>query len=146
MKILSVVGDRVAILLDGASTGQKYTVMEATLPPGGGPPPHLHHNEDETMLVLSGEVTFHLGDTTRLLKKGDFIFAPKGIPHYFKNTGSSEAILLETASPAGVELFFEAAGHPLPNRETPPLPLTAEDIPHMMAIAPSFGIDILVSK
>lgn len=143
MKVLSVAGDRVAILLDGAVTDQKYTVMEATLPPNGGPPPHLHHNEDETMFVLSGEVTFFLGDSTKVSKAGDFIFAPRGIPHHFKNTGTEEAVLLETASPAGIERFFEAAGHPLSDRNAPPLPFTAEDIARMIAIAPSFGIEIL---
>lgn len=143
MKVLSVAGDRVAILLDGAATNQKYTVMEATLPPNAGPPPHVHHKEDETISVLSGEITFFLGDTSRLLKRGEFIFAPRGIPHHFKNTGTEDAILLETASPAGIELFFEAAGHSLPDRNTPPLPRTTEDITRMIAVAPSFGIDIL---
>ena len=146
MKVLSVAGDRVAILLEGAATNQKYTVMEATLLPNAGPPPHVHHNEDETMFVLSGEITFFLGDTTKILKKGDFVFAPKGIPHHFKNTGTEDAILLETASPAGIELFFEAAGHPLPDRDAPPLPPTTEDIARMIAVAPSFGIDILTSS
>jgi len=143
MKVISVAGDRVAILLDGAATDQRYTVMEATLPPKAGPPPHVHHREDETMLVLSGEVTFFVGDTTKVLKAGEFIFAPRGIPHHFKNTGTEEAVLLETASPAGVERFFEAVGHPLPDRNAPPLPPTAEDIARMIALAPSYGIDIL---
>jgi quercetin dioxygenase-like cupin family protein len=144
MKVLSVAGDRVAILLDGAATGQKYTIMEATLPPDAGPPPHVHHREDETISVLSGEITFFLGDTTKLLKTGDFIFAPRGIPHHFKNTGPEEAILLETASPAGIESFFEAVGHQLADRNTPPMPRSAEDVAHMIAVAPSFGIDILI--
>lgn len=143
MKVLSVAGDRVAILLDGAATCQKYTIMEATLPVNAGPPPHLHHREDETISVLSGEITFFLGDATKLLKTGDFIFAPRGIPHHFKNTGTEEAILLETASPAGIESFFETVGHPLLDRNAPPLPRTAEDITHMIAVAPSFGIEIL---
>ncbi len=143
MKVLSVAGDRVAILLDGAATNQKYTIMEACLPPNAGPPPHVHHREDETIAVLSGEITFFLGDTSKVMKRGDFIFAPRGIPHHFKNTGSKEAILLETASPAGIEIFFEAVGHSLPDRESLPIPPTAEDIAHMIAIAPSFGIDIL---
>jgi quercetin dioxygenase-like cupin family protein len=143
MKVLSVAGDRVAILLDGAATNHKYTIMEACLPPNAGPPPHVHHNEDETISVLSGEITFFLGDTTNVMKTGDFIFAPRGIPHHFKNTGTEEAILLETASPAGIEVFFEAVGHSLPDRDAPPLPRTAEDITRMIAIAPSFGIDIL---
>jgi quercetin dioxygenase-like cupin family protein len=146
MKVLSVAGDRVAILLDGAATNQKYTVMEATLPPNAGPPPHVHHREDETISVLSGEITFFLGDTTRLLRKGEFIFAPRGIPHHFKNTGTEDAILLETASPAGIEVFFEAAGHLLPDRNAPPLPPIAEDIARMIAVAPSYGIDILTKS
>lgn len=144
MKVLSVAGDRVAILLDGAASNQKYTIMEACLPPNAGPPPHVHHREDETISVLSGEITFFLGNTTKLLKKGDFIFAPRGVPHHFKNTGTEEAILLETAAPAGIEVFFETVGHSLPDRDTPPLPRTNEDLAHMIAIAPSFGIDILV--
>ena len=146
MKVLSVAGDRVAILLDGAATNQKYTVMEATLPPNAGPPPHVHHREDETISVLSGEITFFLGDTTRLLRKGEFIFAPRGIPHHFKNTGTEDAILLETASPAGIEVFFEAAGHLPSDRNAPPLPPIAEDIARMIAVAPSYGIDILTKS
>jgi len=117
--------------------------MESTLPPNAGPPPHVHHREDETISVLSGEITFFLGSSTRIMKVGDFIFAPRGIPHHFKNTGTEDAVLLETASPAGIELFFEAAGHLLPDRNAPPLPRTSEDIARMIAVAPSFGIDIL---
>jgi len=110
MKILSVAGDRVAILLDGAATNQKYTVMEATLPPKAGPPPHVHTREDEAFLVLAGEVTFYLGDKTIVRQKGESLFAPRNIPHHFKNTGTEDAVLLETASPAGIEDFFVAAG------------------------------------
>jgi len=146
MKVLSVAGDRVAILLDGTSTHGQYTLMEASLPPQSGPPPHVHQNEDETFMVLSGEVTFYLGDSTKVLKRGDSIFAPRHIPHHFKNTGSTEAILVETASPAGIERFFEAAGHPLPDRNASPLPPSAGDIARMIAIAPSFGIEILAHK
>ena len=143
MNVISVAGDRVAILLGGADTQQQYTVMEAWLPPGGGPPRHLHHREDETFLVLEGEVTFYVGDTVIVLKKGGFIFAPRGIPHYFRNTGAGEALLLETAFPAGVETFFAAAGKALPDRSSQPLEFGREEIAHMIAIAPSFGIEIL---
>lgn len=143
MKVISVAGDRVAILLSGADTNGAYVVMEATLPPNGGPPRHVHQREDETMFVLAGEITFYLGDTTRVLKKGDFIFAPRGIPHHFKNTGTEEAILLETASPAGIERYFESIGRQLKDRSSPPVPPTKEDIATMIATAPSYGIEIL---
>jgi mannose-6-phosphate isomerase-like protein (cupin superfamily) len=143
MTVFSVAGDRVVILLDGEDTAQKYTVMEATLPPGGGPPPHLHHREDEVFLVLSGEVTFFVGEVRTVLRAGESLWAPRGVPHHFLNTGTEEASLLETAMPAGVERFFAAAGHPLSDRHAVPLPATAEDIARMIALAPDYGIDIL---
>ncbi len=146
MKVLSVAGDRVAILLDGAATNQKYTVMEATLPPKSGPPPHVHTREDEAFLVLTGEVTFYLGDQTIVRQKGESLFAPRNIPHHFKNTGTEDAVLLETASPAGIEDFFEAAGKPLGSRQDRPQPPTPADIQHMRAIAPDYGITILPPK
>ena len=146
MKTISVAGDKVTILLSGQDTAQQYVVMEATVPPGAGPPPHLHFETDETFLVLSGEITFYLGEKIILLNRGEFIFAPKGIPHYFKNTGHEDAILLETATPAGIEHFFEKVGHPLSSREDRPLPLTAADIKRMQLLAPEFGIQILAPK
>ena len=87
MKTLSVAGDRVVILLEGADTGQQYSVMEATVPPGGGPPPHRHHHEDETVRVLASQLTFYLGDKSFYLRIGQFI-SLRGIPNHFKNTGS----------------------------------------------------------
>ena len=146
MKVISVAGDRVAILLGGQDTNGQYTIMEAALPPKGGPPPHVHTREDESFMVLVGEVTFYLGDKTIVLHKGESLFAPRDIPHYFKNTGTEEAVLLEIASPAGVEVFFEAAGRPLASRNAQPQPPTSEDIKRMRAIAPDYGITILSPK
>ena len=77
MKTLSVAGDRVVILLEGADTEQKYSVMEATVAPGGGPSPHLHHHEDETFLVLAGKLTFYLGDKSFLLEKNNLFLLPE---------------------------------------------------------------------
>jgi len=121
-------------------TQGQYTVMEATLPP------HVHQRADETFLVLAGQVTFHLDDKTLLLKTGEFIFAPRGIPHYFKNIGAQEAILLETALPAGVERFFEADGKLLATRRDSPSPVSAGDISRMRRIAPEFGITLFLPK
>ena len=74
MKTISVAGDRVTILLAGSETDNAYTIMEALLPPGGGPPPHVHHREDEGFLVMSGEVTFYLGEKTIQLKAGSIFW------------------------------------------------------------------------
>lgn len=144
MKTLSVAGDRVTVLLSGEETGNAYTLMEIFMPPGGGPPPHMHHREDEGFLVMEGEVTFYLGEETRILKRGEYIFAPRGTAHHFRNTGSSTALIIATASPAGIEKFFEEVGMMLENRAGVPVPLTAEAVRLMVSTAPKYGIDILV--
>jgi mannose-6-phosphate isomerase-like protein (cupin superfamily) len=55
--------------------------------PGSGPELHLHPYE-EVFLILEGEAMFTLGDETRVARAGDFLIAPPGVPHSFKNTGS----------------------------------------------------------
>ena len=55
--------------------------------PGGGPELHRHPYE-EVFLILEGEATFTLGDETRIARAGEFLIAPPGVPHAFKNTGS----------------------------------------------------------
>ncbi len=144
MKYLSVAGDRVTIFLEGTQTAGAYTLMEAVLAPGKGPPPHVHHREDEGFLVMVGEVTFYRGDETIVLRAGEYLFAPREIPHHFKNTGSIDARVIETASPAGIEHFFIAAGTLLATAEDPAVPVTPEALTHMIAIAPKYGIEILV--
>jgi quercetin dioxygenase-like cupin family protein len=145
MRYLSVAGDPLTVLLDGNETGGAYTVMEAILPPGGGPPPHVHSLEDEGFLVITGEVTFYLGDNTIVLKPGEYLSAPRGIPHHFVNSGSIEAIVLETATPAGIENFFAEVGTPIAGRNAERIPMTKGIIAKMIATAPKYGITMLVS-
>ena len=146
MKILSVAGDRVAILLSGEDTQGQYTVMESVVAPGAGPPPHVHAREDEMFLVLAGEITIYQGEKTVRLEKGGYLFAARGLPHSFRNTGQEDARMVITTSPAGIEKFFEKVGQPLAkptDRATPP---TTEEIQRMQATASEYGITILPPK
>ena len=52
----------------------------------------LHrHPYEEVFLILEGEATFTLGDETLVARGGDFLIAPPGVPHAFKNTGTGRA-------------------------------------------------------
>ena len=62
-------------------------IHNAGMAPGAGPELHRHPYE-EVFLILEGEATFTLGDETRVARAGDFLIAPPGVPHAFKNTGS----------------------------------------------------------
>ncbi len=146
MRYLSVAGNSLTILLDGGDTGGAYTLMESILPPGGGPPRHVHHREDEGFLVMAGEVTFHVGDEAFVRKEGQYLFAPRDIPHQFVNTGHSEAIVLETAMPSGIEIFFDEIGTPIPARNACMIPFSAEARARMIAAAPKYGVEILLPR
>ena len=144
LKFISVAGDSVTILLEGADTGGVYTIMESRVPPGGATPPHVHQREDEAFLVMDGELTFFIGGEKIVRKKNEYLFAPRGIPHQITNASDAGATVVITASPAGIEHFFEAVGTPLTSREGPGVELTLEAAEHMMKVAPKFGINILV--
>lgn len=144
MKTLSVSGDIVMVLRDGADTQGAYSVMELLIAPGNGTPPHVHHREDETFLIMDGEMTFWVDGAVRVLKKGDFLHAPKDVPHHYANTGTNPARLVVTAVPAGIEEFFEKVGTVLNSPNDPTVPLTPEAIALMIETAPQYGIEILV--
>ena len=143
IRTTSVAGDRITILLDGKDTQGAYSVMEITLPPGGGTPPHIHHREDEAFMLVAGEVTFYCGGEVIVRRAGEYLLGPRDVPHHYTNTGDTDAIMIMTATPAGVEDFFESVGTALPSRTAPPVPLTPEGIGRIVAQAPQYGIEIL---
>ena len=52
---IGLVGDTYTILLSGADTDGRYSLIDMHIPPGGGPPPHRHDFE-ESFTVLEGEI------------------------------------------------------------------------------------------
>jgi quercetin dioxygenase-like cupin family protein len=108
---------------------------------GGAPPRHVHHREDETFYVIAGEISFFVGDQRIEATAGDFVFAPKGVPHAFL-VKSDRAEYLTSFSPAGAELFFaEIAPRVVPG-ESAPLP-SEPDPEEFARIASSYGIEIV---
>ena len=121
-KTLNVVGSRVRIMLSGEQTGGAFTMVEDVTPPGGGPPPHIHSREDEGFVVLEGEIEILAGDRWVRGPPGTAAFAPRGVPHTYRNAGSTPSRMLVTISPAGFEKFFvevdrmSASGPPTPEK------------------------------
>ena len=77
-----------------------------------------------------------------MLSAGDFLLAPRGVPHTIRNTGSEDVRMLIMSTPAGFEDFVQAFGtpaltHELPVLEGPP------DIGRAAALAAENGIDLL---
>jgi quercetin dioxygenase-like cupin family protein len=135
-------GDQVRFILTGAQTGGAFFLAEVLVRPGGGPPPHVHDREDETFYVLQGTVTVQVGAQTISASQGDCAHLPRGIVHSFRNTGKEDARMLVTATPAGVEKFFEEAFSPAVEGQEPP-PLTPEWIARLMAASAKYGQTVL---
>ncbi len=71
-----------------------------------------------------------------------FANMPVGMPHSFKNESSRPAKMLLSVAPAGLEQMFFEFGVPPPEGCTTALPPTKEEIEKLLAVAPTYEIEI----
>jgi mannose-6-phosphate isomerase-like protein (cupin superfamily) len=107
MRIEVLPGETVTFKATSADTDGAYTLIEAIDQPQSGPPLHLHRREDESFYILEGTFAFQIGDRALTATAGWFMTAPKGVPHSYKNIGTTPAKMLSLFVPAGIENFFE---------------------------------------
>lgn len=112
-------GSRMEVLASAETTGGAYGLMLQEAARGFSPPLHRHEREDDAYLVLSGEVTFRLGDDDRLVGPGGFVFLPRGVPHTFR-VESDTARWVEIVSPGGFEQWHLECSDPAGGDGLPP--------------------------
>jgi quercetin dioxygenase-like cupin family protein len=143
---LGVVGDTYTILLSGADTAGRYTLIDMHVPPGGGPPPHRHDFE-EMFSILDGEIELSFRGETLVAAAGETVNIPANAPHVFRNAGDRPARLLCLCSPSGQEDFFRAVGVPVAHRTQAPPALDAAAqaafIAKAQALAPQYRTELL---
>ena len=93
-------GRSATLKLLGGATGGSIMLFEETVPAGTMSTFHLHHDSDEVAYVLSGEVTFKIGDVVAVGGPGTCAFMPRGVPHAWKNTGAESGRVLFLYTPA----------------------------------------------
>jgi quercetin dioxygenase-like cupin family protein len=146
---LGVVGDTYTILVSGADTAGRYTLIDMHVPPGGGPPPHRHDFE-EMFTILDGEIELTFRGVSAVATAGETINVPANAPHVFRNVSDRAARLLCLCSPAGQEEFFREVGVPVAHRTQAPPALdeaaTSAFIAKAMALAPQYRTELLLSK
>ncbi|HAP67517.1 MAG TPA: hypothetical protein DCQ99_06995 [Nitrospinae bacterium] len=62
--------------------------------------PHIHETHDLTVVVKRGKGVLHIGKDELPMKCEDIAFIPKGIFHYFVNTGSEPAVAYVIFNPS----------------------------------------------
>jgi len=141
-KALWVAGDLVTFKVVGEDTNGAYSLFEVESNPGGGPPPHIHRSEDEIFCVLEGEHEVSIGERAIRASAGTIVYAPRNIPHAYKNVGATSGRILGFVAPAGLEGFFEEVGEETTDESSPP-PFGQEEIERLLAAAPKYGIEML---
>jgi quercetin dioxygenase-like cupin family protein len=112
-----------SFLATGKDTDNAYSLIHCYFRKGFTPPPHFHQLEDESFYILEGKMEFQIGEKKFTASAGEFVVAPKGIPHSF-NLISETAKALLVISPAGFETLFREFGEPAITLELPPAPET----------------------
>ena len=109
------VGDsRITIKVRSADTGEKYEIIESTLPPGFDSPPHVHKRMEQAFYVLEGEVEFKLDAQTVRARAGALVRVPTGVSHAFSNPTRVWGKMLQVHTGAALEQMFEELAQAFP--------------------------------
>jgi quercetin dioxygenase-like cupin family protein len=93
--------------VDAGHLEGRLLVMEGEIQPGQFIVPHTHTREDECTYVLSGELTYQLGEEVRLVTAGTYVVKPRGIAHAFWNAAAEPARVVEMHVPATLGGFYD---------------------------------------
>jgi quercetin dioxygenase-like cupin family protein len=104
-----------------AETNGAFFLIEDRIVRGKSTPFHLHPYEDETLIVLEGELLVSVGGTEqRVGPRGAAVF-PRGVPHAFVVTSES-ALILGLQTPGSGEAFYRDASDPVSGDVDPARP------------------------
>jgi mannose-6-phosphate isomerase-like protein (cupin superfamily) len=111
------------VLAGGDRTAGAVMFGEAKLPPRtSGPGLHVHSREDEAAFIITGTLTFQIGDRRFEATAGQLVWLPRGEPHTFANLGDETVHVLGVTTPAGLEGMFQEQADYFAGLTTPPDP------------------------
>lgn len=90
----------------GETGARQLAIVEARLIPGKGHAFHKHPEQEEVIIVVSGEVEQWIEREKKVLGPGDSAFIPPGIVHASFNVGEGEAHIIAIFGPAVGESGF----------------------------------------
>ena len=100
-------GRSATLKLQSSGTADNVMMFEEAAPAGTVTNYHLHRDSDEVAYVLSGEVTFKIGDQISVGGPGKCAFIPRGVAHAWKSTGAETGRVLFLFTPAEAGKAFE---------------------------------------
>ena len=76
-------------VLIGPEEGPNFSMRRFIMAPGGGMPNHTNTVEHE-QYVLGGAARIGIGDEVIEVGRGDVVFIPAGVPHWYESLGPEE--------------------------------------------------------
>lgn len=117
------------VLAGGDLTAGSVIFGEAHLSPRtSGPGLHVHSREDEAAFVISGVMTFVVGDRRFEAGPGELVWLPRTVPHTFANLGDEPVWAFGVTTPAGLEGMFEEQAAYFAGLNGPPDPERIREI------------------
>jgi mannose-6-phosphate isomerase-like protein (cupin superfamily) len=107
---IASMGNIYRLIITGAETEGRFSIMEAFINPGDGAPFHLHHREDESFLITEGEMVFYDGENKIVAKTGTFVMCPPGSKRAFRNESSTKVKMIIFYTPPGIEEMIRLDG------------------------------------
>jgi mannose-6-phosphate isomerase-like protein (cupin superfamily) len=81
----------------------RFTFGIIEIAPGRVLEAHVHGEEDDAFYIVSGEMTFVLGEREVAAPPGTFVLVPPGVEHSFRNDGAEPVRMLNIHAPAGFD-------------------------------------------
>lgn len=126
------------VLAGSELTGGVVGFGDARIPPHtAGPDLHEHAREDEASYVITGVMTYVIGEHTLEAGPETLVWLPRGIPHTFANLGDEEAWVLGITTPADIQDMFREQSAYFASLHGPPDPT------YMAELAARFGLTSL---
>ena len=104
-------GRSFTLKLQNGETDESVMMFEEVAPVGTVTNFHTHRESDEIAYVLSGEITFKIGDQVTVGGPGTCAFLPRDVPHAWKSTGVEPARVLFLYTPGRAGKAFEEMLH-----------------------------------
>ncbi|MCB0712613.1 MAG: cupin domain-containing protein [Ignavibacteriae bacterium] len=123
----------------------QLSILEHRAPYGDSPPLHIHHTEDEVFHVLEGHFLFVIDGKEHHLGPGEFLLAPRGVPHQYLVESPEGGHWLTITTPGDFERFVRVTSRPADRQELPAPsgPPSEEVARNLTETAAEYGIEII---
>ena len=111
-------GTLAIVRVPGEAVDDRFAVIEFLFPRHASPPLHTHP-QDESYIVLDGQLTVQAGANRFELDAGGVGVIPTGVAHTFR-VDSDTARVLVLSTPAGIERFVRDGSVPATSSTLPP--------------------------